>query len=799
MMRTSAPSTSVASATMPPAIRRYVPAPLWKHRLGLADLVIGFMALVGAAVRVLGAPPNVDDVTYATPAQQITLAAWSRGELALWSSDAFGGTAHLGNMQTAAWYPLHLVAAPFPDLLGSRVYLTVHLVVFAAGLYALGRVMGLRRPAPIALALIGLWMGTTVARGVLTVHLPPLAWTPAALAAVWWLATTARPVRAAATLGVLLWCVVVSGHPQSVLMAVSLITVWSVGVAAEHRAWRRTPYAVGAAGAAAAMAAPLLLAVADATRGAAHTTRDLSALLPAEYNIPPRVLPLWLLGRPFESVAAIFTQGSERVYYVGATTAALAIIGLGVALRTRRWSLVAVAAFGALAATWSVGPRSPTLRVARALIPGFDQPRVSSRWVWVVAMAMLLLAAAGIDRLRRGRSPRGAAAIAAVGCAAMVGTLTVFPREHVAALPWLAAGVAVAAGAWAATTRGRWVAASAIALVLVVELAVPLAGHSSNPWRNTSSTDAFDGPAQDVLAGQPGLTVAITNDNFVPPYLVEGMRPNANTLRHIRSIDGYDAGVGISRRWHAALRQVIATISDMPFRGQIPGVVDAETFARLGVRFVLYDPDRGPGEATFPGWQLVFSGRFEVWENPLWLGDTVAWYNTLAVDTPEDAGDLLRADDGPLDHTGLVEDAAVSLRCADCPPDHFISTTDGDGHRRVTVDVPRDALVAIHEKYDLGWQVTVDGVAVEPTPVDGVWLGVPVPAGRHEVEVRYAPGWVAAAVTVAVGAGVATVAVWWRGDAWAAAVVRGRRRRRAEPSDRPRRWPRSRPDAPRPR
>ena len=60
-------------------------------------------------------------------------------------------------------------------------------------------------------------------------------------------------------------------------------------------------------------------------------------------------------------------------------------------------------------------------------------------------------------------------------------------------------------------------------------------------------------------AGAQGLTqtrdAILTDDGQTVEYEVPGMRPNANVLAGVASIDGYDGGVQITERWADALRR----------------------------------------------------------------------------------------------------------------------------------------------------------------------------------------------------------------------------------------------------
>ncbi|MCB0980723.1 MAG: hypothetical protein KDB17_08735 [Ilumatobacter sp.] len=763
---------------MTAAADRPTPARPWHHRGAVVDVAVLVAAWAVAAVRVLWSGRGLDDLTYATPAQDVTLRAWGNWDLPLWSSGAFGGTPHLGNTQTAALYPGHLVAAPFPDLLGGDVMLIAHVLVFGGGLYLLGRTMGWLRPAPLLMAVAGMWSGATVFRSPLLVHFPPLAWAPLAMVVVMRVVRSERPWRTVAALAVLTWCVLCSGHPQSTLMALVLCGGWALGVVVETRAWRRVAHLALGAGLGAVMAAPVLMALAHSVDASAGGGRSEALLRTPGFFVPLRAAPRLLLGQAFLSLDGLYGQG-ETLTYVGAAVLALAAVGLVAAVRARAWAVVVLAGLGAVAGTWALGPRSPTLRFARAVIPGFDEPRVSARWMWVLAMSLLVLAGAGVDRLRRGRAPREAiavgAGVVAILVLALAGEAGGADRDVVV---WLVAAGAVLTLALARPQPVLRGAAVVLGAVLVLELGLPMARVVAGTDAGPAAVADLGGPAQEYLRGSEGFTIAITNDVFEAEYLVKGMRPNVQTVFDIRSMDGYDGGVSVSRRWHALLLQIIPTINDLTFRAQTPVSLDAKAFARMGVRHALYDPTRGPADVALPGWQLVLDGPFQVYENPLWHGDVTAWYTTELADSPEDAGNRIREDGPALSLTGLVEAPAAVLTCDECLPDAFHSTSAADGERVVDVDLPHPAVVALPEQFDDGWTVTVDGHDAEVVAVDGVWAGVVVAEGQHHIVLDYAPGWVWPAFAVAaLGAGL-VVWMWCIGGPVADGATGGRRRLR---------------------
>ena len=62
-----------------------------------------------------------------------------------------------------------------------------------------------------------------------------------------------------------------------------------------------------------------------------------------------------------------------------------------------------------------------------------------------------------------------------------------------------------------------------------------------------------------------------------------------------------------------------------------------------------------------------------------------------------------------------------------------------DGRATTTVVADRPAMVMLKTTFDPRWQVTVDGVSVEPQMVAPSFVGREVPAGEHVIRFAYEP------------------------------------------------------------
>ncbi|HEY5805345.1 MAG TPA: YfhO family protein [Lysobacter sp.] len=113
---------------------------------------------------------------------------------------------------------------------------------------------------------------------------------------------------------------------------------------------------------------------------------------------------------------------------------------------------------------------------------------------------------------------------------------------------------------------------------------------------------------------------------------------------------------------------------------------------------------------------------------------------TSAADIQAQLGGLV-GEHGRLDayRTALIE-PGVPLPALACSAPPKVSVRERSAGRWVLdVDGAGPALLVVSESYNSGWRARVDAVKASILPVDGLVMGVAVPAGAHEVVLSYWP------------------------------------------------------------
>ncbi len=583
-----------------------------------------------------------------------------------------------------------------------------------------------------------------------------LAWAPILLVAVHAVLTSARPWRAGGWLGAAASCAVLAGHPQITYLLGWLTAAWTVALLVDTRAWRRlAPLAAGGALAVSTCALQLLATAAATNASAVTRTRELKDLLRPERAVAPDRLLHVLLGTVRDIGPDRFVGTFETVGYVGVAAATLATVGLVAGWRGRTHRVIAVVlVLTALGATvLALGSRTVVYRAAFRLVPGFDLPRVPARWLDVTTVCIAVLAGFGADAVARRTVGRAellavAAVSAVVVLVAGTGLAEVsFGRRTAGA--WVLVAAATCAALWFALKSGRPEAVSvgpvAVAVVIALELGIGWTRGAVVRPTYATSFDTYTTPTAEFLDRQIGWEIAYTDDGFEDAaQLITGLRPNGNVLVGISSLDGYDGGVQVTKRWLTlAERDYDGPNVELPLRNQLALPLDTEEMARMYVRWVLIDNTRDPA-GHVPGWlgPVTVDERSSVYENPAWRSEATLWFETTTEPSPLAAARLLRARIGELSNTAITPYDLQLRECSgDCSPRPLLLERISPRELRVETDAEQATFLSVASQYDDGWRVTIDGEPHSATTLDGVFLGVAVPAGDHTVVFRYDPSW----------------------------------------------------------
>ncbi len=571
------------------------------------------------------------------------------------------------------------------------------------------------------------------------VHLgnPPfndaMAWLPWALLGIDHAARRSSTIPLAALPIALL---LVSGHGQLSFYAALTIGLYGLWQALEGgwpnglRRWGRMALA-GIIGV--ALAAPALLPALERFPLTERAGTPLEARRGLEYS--PTML-IDLLAPSFHGRGvdqSWLGWGRAETGYVGAVALYLAILGILGSLGQRRtWAVVLL---GALAYELALGYRG-WLYPRLAHLPLFSESWKTARAIFVLSLSLAVLAAQGMEVLRRRRcwpmllwggglvagglflwlyAPTWVSAVpeGAPRLNALIGL------RFAALLAWGTAGLG-----WSACRNPRGGRASLILLLLAELVALGARAEMEPMPQPTPSHES----AIAFLRADPGwfrVDVASAARDLWPPVLLQ--------------MEGFEvpqgAGNALDLREFNILRWRIPSATHPAYR-------------MLGVKYIVVPKGAPPGgEGIWPVY--VDDPTVDIHLNTLALPRVWLVYRTEVV---TDYGEALER---VLDENFRPEVVAV---VQDGP--HL----NGAGHGRIEVgyynpnggmfyvenDAP--ALLVLSDTFYPGWQARVDGA---PTPIyrtNAVFRGIPVPPGRHRVEIHYRPRSLQVGTGLAIGA-----------------------------------------------
>lgn len=311
------------------------------------------------------------------------------GQLPLWNPYEYCGVPLLADPQAGVFTLGHLGFRLFTFEAGLKLDLGLDVGLAFLFTYALACRLGARRSAALLAGLLGSCNGFLYYHSPMTAQADALVWLPGVL--LFWI--DGRPLLFGAACAL---CYL-GGNPFFVYIALAGC------LAARPR--RRAAAALAAGGAAAlALAAPQLLPAVELFR-ASTRSGTLAAGAALKYSLSAAALarqlavPLWN-----RSASAFVGDPTITSFYVGLPALALAALGL----RRAR----AAAAWAAAGLLLMLGASTPVYPAALRVVPGLALFRFPAQWGALAACGLAVLAARGLEGLRRPARLLLAAAVA---------------------------------------------------------------------------------------------------------------------------------------------------------------------------------------------------------------------------------------------------------------------------------------------------------------------------------------------------------------------------------------------------
>jgi hypothetical protein len=736
----------------------------------------------------------------------------------VWNPFISFGQPLLANPNAQLLYPVTWLQLLLPAWTFYTWYTVFHVVLAGCGAWALGRHLGLSRPAALVGGLLFVLSGPFLSLQNLWHHFAAAAWMPWAVRAgdrALERFTVGRSLAWGALLGV----IVVVGSPETPFMAAA-----ATGALALRRIpeWRRQPRrALGLLRApllaglfAAALSAGQILPTLDVARSSSRA--DLPQVERTFWSVHPLALaqmavpvfahrlplqPSWR-ERLFESREPFILS----LYFGLPALALVAAGGLDPAGRRWTWLLLALAAASVLVA---MGRHLPVYPLLASLVPPIRSLRYPVKTMVVVSLCLALVGGQGFDAWRT-RAARGrawglltlavlAAAAAALAAGALVslraGTwgpaLLSTDRPYGEVLAPVARalllagslGLVTALLARPAAWRARPSAvAAAVVLIALVDLGIAerglnptaprrvfsgmppvLAVARAEPHQRTYVYDYARGETAHRLLGHPPFVLAARQGGWEPwhPQLALFTYAHATVLGIWNREGSYS--VDALKLLSPDVKTVNALV-DMSESSPSP----LHRMLRLGAVGPVIALHRAGFEELTPVASLpsLFPEPILVFRVPDPLPRTYVvgrsriappgqgWRALLAPDF-DPAREVVLPGGTPLAHDGPVG----TSRIVELRPDRV----------QLEAELERPGYVVLVDAFDPGWKVTLDGLEAPLLRANVAFRAVAVPAGRHRVEMRYRPA------SVTVGLTISAVAALVAAALWAASLLRARR------------------------
>jgi hypothetical protein len=722
-----------------------------------------------------------DTTVVEIPARKLTVALLKEGNFALWTDAYGGGQPFLANPKNAVFYPATLLYLVLPLFAAFKLCYLIHVLVGWLGLYALCKSYTLSKKASFLGASLFAMSGMYLSSFEFYNHIAALAWMP------WVLVLLNRSPGAASGRSrfvslTLLWALLILAGSPEVIVLTALM-------AAAQSFLRSGEWSKRLISAALPFAAACLLT-------AAQLAPSLEMLVQTERQVQTIDWPLELLqlpNLPFPGVLGNDREPGHHDYwgwhlfdrhfplYYSLYTGFGALLLFLFALR-RPWDRkrkVLLAACG-LFFLLACGRYSPFFFLYR-ITPFLSSIRYPVKFFLGSVFCLSILAGAGLDDVIEGRSPgrktvRALAAGAGLALAlfllfkdkvlSILNALLIIEKDSSLRAFGLSIGtglvlLAVYAAAFGLFSLVRLRKASAWAWVFVALAVFDPAYH--NRFINPTVTASFFDRPKLLDEYKPPLTVDRATDYFLDrreksgsnvrflAYYRDSLYPltaMADGVRYVFNVDFYST---YPRRYVELMREV----KKLPAEGQVK-VLDY-----LGCRYFISDSPMFNGRTSR---RLLVQGFPVVIET---IADkpavpSVVYATAKATGMEDKLGLFVSPGFDPRER--VITDRDLKLGDASGPPlpskpAPVAVTEEIQGRGRYSVELERPGVAVFPGNYARGWRARVDGRKADVFEANLFAKGVLVPAGKHEVVLRYLPGSFILGVLVSAVTAVALLAV----------------------------------------
>jgi hypothetical protein len=423
------------------------------------------------------------------------------------------------------------------------------------------------------------------------------------------------------------------------------------------------------------------------------------------------------------------------------------------------WFFVGLAA---LALLFGLGAHTPVWRIFYEVVPGIRLFRAPDQIMFLFVLASATLAALGLDEvLGLGQAePKRRASVERtlwVGCA-VLGVLALLAASGALTSLWtsvvyadvdparlerlsgleplivrgagigLVLALATAGVAWA-VARGRIPQAAALGALVVLVAADEL--RVSSPFIQVLDFDEWAAPDPNVQA------VLERETGSSEPYRLLSFRQNAQDVRP--ALHGIELAAGHHPNDLSRYRELIGMVGS----GLPENLLDEDIRRLLNVRYLLW-PDYQM-QRSLGGFPVVSrtalqdGGPYETILEDQGL-PRARLVGAATVKSDAEAVPYMLSDEfDPEREVVLAEPPSVALDGG--PAQGSVQwQARSPNELRLSVSTERPALLVVADNWFPAWRATVDGEAAPVLRAYHALRAVPVPAGEHTVEMRYASG-----------------------------------------------------------